>query len=182
MKEQYNHSLGIEVKSHLLNLGIETLRDLKYYQLTDHDRIRAIAKNVREINLVMGVVTDEMQSIKIAREIYGANKGLSYTYFPDVERKLQSKNGTTSLNTTVQNLFIKADDEWFGRYISLTYKGTFKHYDVKSEDINKIILFFSKRPFIVKQFKSLVEETVKHIYKTDDFRLYYERSNECIAY
>ena len=80
MKEQYNHRLGIEVKSHLLNLGIETIRDSKYYQITDHDRIRAIAKNVREINLVMGVVTDEMQSIKIAREIYGANKGLSYTY------------------------------------------------------------------------------------------------------
>lgn len=174
MKDVYDHNLGIQVRSHLLNLNLETVNNLKYYSLNDNERIRAIAKNVKEINLVMGIVTDESHAMDIARNIYNSNQGLSYKHFPHIDIKDQSFNGTTTLNTTLNNLPVKYESSWETTFVNLNYKGTFKNTNPESVDINKIILFFSKRPYNKVLFKSQVETTIKQLYKTESFSLYFE--------
>ncbi len=159
----YNSTLGTNIRSYLLSVGAEKVSNLRHYDLSDNERIRLIAKSVKDINIVMGMDTTDIDAFHIAQSIYERNKGLSYRYFPNIIIG-ESKENESFTNTFKLNDFQFVSEENWKNITESFSISIYGNKEVLSKDVIEVFKFFSKRPYRRETFIKQVYETLKYLY------------------
>ena len=157
-----DHALGLNVRSHLLNLGLEVVANDKHFAMSDKERIMVIKHHVENINSIMGVANED--TTELATSLYNHYSGQTYKNFPKM-RKATAQNVNVVQYVHTSNY--KSTHDWTLHkiYISVYVKGKLDKQDIES--INNVIDFFLHRPFDERKLMKMITETLKMYYDTE---------------
>lgn len=157
-----DHALGLLVRSHLLNQGLEVVANDKHFAMTDKERIMVIKHHVENINSIMGVANEN--TTELATSLYNHYSGQTYKNFPKM-RKPTAVN--VNVVQYVHTSTFKSTHDWniHKIYISVYVKAKLDKQDIES--INNVIDFFLHRPFDERKLMKMIAETLNMYYSAE---------------
>lgn len=178
-----NENLGLEVRKHLIHLGIETPMDV---ELTHNKaKLEEIRYNFEVIMKTLGLdLTDDSLKDTPNRvaKMYVEEffKGLDYKNFPKctaVENKMKADEMVVidkiAIKSVCEHHLVGIIGEAKIAYIP-------KDKILGLSKFNRVSDFFSRRPQIQERLTSQIAEALKYILKTEDVAIVIKATHHCV--
>lgn len=179
-----NKELGLQVKEHLVKLGVET--PIVENNLSDDEKIEKLTELHHSIHEVLGLdVNDDSITEtphRIAKlQVLESMKGLNYDNFPKMTT-VQNKfyEGMVSVNDIKVHSLCEHHHERVTMLVSIAY---IPEQDGKVLGLSKLARladFFGSRPIVQERFTTQVIEAMKFILETENVAIHVRGIHMCM--
>ena len=179
-------ALGLEVRRHLVKVGLETPMNYTDVQLDSQHKINQIEHHFAKIMQTLGLDlqddslcdTPKRVAKMYVKEIF---YGLNYDNFPKCTR-IQNKMGINNSFVLERNINVQSNCEH--HFVVIDGKATVAYIPRDTilglSKLNRIVEFFAKRPQVQERLTEQIAEAISYITGSPDVAVYIVGVHYCV--